>query len=265
MPFISLSTLILIPGILTILVIKNPCFDLIQLAGLGFGIGLAENFVLGRLLLLVGAQTEWLAFLILASSLSKIGWLWKHPARPNVQKWNANWTSLLLIVVPMLILIVYWITVTAANLTFPEYPLNQWDKWTYLTVIEQFQVSPAHLYLRPDAVIFGSNTRLAWNSWLYVTAELSQLSNQYPVQFIFRYFRPALGLFIGLGIYSFAYELFHKRWVALAALAFHLLVILNTPAITAYIWFRFEEDKFFALFLLVPLAWTFLLRTLESF
>lgn len=260
--FFAQIALFLIPGLLTALLLRlDVNGDPLLVVALGIGFSFGETLLVGRLLLTVGADVRWLGYMLLAAALFKAVVLWRRPAPPLT--WRITRHELLLMAVPLLMIMIYSFTVARINLALPDYPLNTWDKWSYITVLEQFRVAPDDLHLRPTTVIYGSNTRLAWNSWVYAQAAISVLTDVHPVQLIFQYFRPAFALFSLAGVYAFVAVLLRARWVALLAAALQVLFFIN-GTFERYLFLRFEEDKFVVYFLIVPLAWAFLLRALHS-
>lgn len=260
--FVVLLALIAIPGILSVLLLKLDLQgDPLLCVALGVGLGLGEALVIGRVLLTIGADVRWLGIALTFTTLLKIAALWKSPLLDL--RWRIERRELLLLIIPAVLIGVYLFTVARINLALPAYPLSTWDKWTYITVIEQFRVSPADLHLRPESVIFGSNTRVAWNSWVYLQAAVSSLSATHPIQLIFQYFRPAWSVLALAGVYAFAMTLLRVRWLALLGVVLQLLFLMN-GTFERYVFLRIEEDKFVAYFLLVPLAWAFALRALRG-
>jgi hypothetical protein len=263
-PFLVIAALVIIPGSLTSLILyRRQALPFWQIIGFGIGFGLGEMLLWGRLLLTIGVDTAPLSYVLLVTTAVKILWLWRRPFEVNFKPPSIDWK---LVLIPLLTLVALWLTLVQVNLTYPAYPVNTvWlnDKWTYLTAIEQFLASPGHFNLRPDAIIFGSNTRVSWNSWLYFTASISQLTGIHPIQLIFQYFRPGLFLMTIFSLFLLGFELFGKTWMALVGVALQLLLLVGTYYEGFWLWMRLEEDKYFAFVTLMPLAWVFLLRLLN--
>lgn len=268
-PLFFILTFIIIPGSLTALALyQRQVIPLWQIVGFGTGFGVAEALLWGRILLTLGVGPKNLALFLLGTTILKAGWLWRCSFDIRSPKYEWDKRQML---VPLLTLITIWLTLLQVNLTYPAYPIKTLsfdDKWSYLTVIEQFRVSPNHLNLRPDTVIFGTNTRLSWNSWLYFIAMVSHLTDIHPIHLIFHYLRPSLFLITIYGLYLLGYELFGKRWLALAACVLQLLLALGLNYGSGFgafwTWMRLEEDKYLAFGTFMPFAWVFLLRTLEN-
>jgi len=260
-----ITALIIIPGVLTVLLLYNREGILKwQVIGYGIGFGTAEVLVWGRLLLILGTDTSYLGYTLLATTILKIVWMWKRSIAPRTDALHWNWR---LALVPLLTLIAIWIMLFQVNLTYPTYAVDTErlnDKWGYLAVIQQFLVSPAHLNLRPDAIIFGSNTRLSWNSWLYFQAATGRLTGLDPVTLVFHDFRPALFGLTTFGLFLLGYELFGNPWLALAGAVLQLLLVIGVDYDGFWVWMRLEEDKYFAFVTLMPFAWVFLLRVLKD-
>jgi hypothetical protein len=262
-PFLTILALIIIPGMMSARVLYSRiAIQLWQVIGLGIGLGLAESLLWGRLLIALGVPTTYLGYMLIVTMLLKMAWSWQDKFQwTHAQK--ENWHFL---IVPVAIIGAIWLTLVQINLEYPTYAVNAGlinDKWSYLTVIEQFLVSQGNLNLRPDTVILGSNTRLAWNSWLFVTASVSEFTGIQPTALIFQYFRPAL---FGITLFSLlllGFELFKKWWTALTGVALQLLLLNSFDVYGMWLWMRLEEDKYFAFVTLMPLAWVFLLRAIK--
>lgn len=273
-PLIVLMGLVYFPGVLSACVAyQRQRASLWQIMGLGCALGLAEMLLVGRILLTFGLEVRWLGYVITGASILKVIFLWSRKPEFTTATVNKLREPLLLYVVPLGFLLLFEITLITTNLSYPGYAVNTNDsrrladgindKWSYLAVIEQFRFSPGDLNLRPEAVIFGSNTRLSWNSWLYFSASMSELTTIHPVQLIFNYFRPALSVLTIFSLTFFGYEVFGKSWLAWVGTALQLAFATALLIFSHYLWMRLEEDKFFAFFTLIPLGWAFLLRSIR--
>jgi hypothetical protein len=264
-PLTVIVAFVLIPGTMTaLLTYWRQALPFWQIVGLGLSFGLGEVLILGRLLLALGVPVSWLGYVLFALTLLLAVWLWRRLPDGEKPVRIDDWQ---LLIIPMLVLMAIWIMLVQVNLTYPTYPVDTVrlnDKWSYLTIIEQFLVSPGRVNLRPDTIIIGSNTRLSWNSWLYFTAAVSQFTGIQPIQLIFHYLRPGLFLLPVFSLFLLGYELFQKSWAALAATALQLLLLIGVDFDGFWVWMRLEEDKYFAFVTLMPLAWVFLLRALKD-
>lgn len=264
-PLFVLVSFIVFPGTLTSLILyRKSLFPIWQIVGLGIGFGIGEMLLFGRLLLIVGASTPYLGYVIFGMTLVKVIWLCSYKLYLVSIKSTTDWR---LFIIPLLTLLLIWLTMIQINLGYPAYPVNTFqlnDKWSYLAVIEQFLSSPNHLNLRPDTIIFGTNTRLSWNSWLYFIASMSYFTNIHPIQLIFQTFRPSIFFITFFSSYLLGYQLFRKHWLAFLATVLHILFAIGLDVEGFWFWMRLEEDKYFAFMTLMPIAWVFLLRVLDT-
>lgn len=144
------------------------------------------------------------------------------------------------------------------------------DSWTYLAYINKYLTGP---FNSVDTFHPAVDARVARNGWLVVLALMSKVANVHPLELFSIYLPPILAILSILSFYTLAKALFHNRTVALFSTLIHLVYLASTmtpnlgglrPGTGLATFLRISEDKFFAIFVLLPVALALMLRYFES-
>ncbi len=159
--------------------------------------------------------------------------------------------------------------VLAGVMTIPFWASDElssdYDDWTYMAYVSEYlvadEMNAREPFLGTDG---GVNPRMRSNVWVVLQAMISDVTEVPPDEVLLEYLRPMLIVFVALATYALTQAMFHRRDIALVAVAFMFgYAFLDMSAHEGFgrnLFMRISEDKMVGGFILFPLALVFLLR-----
>lgn len=280
---LAFATLCLYPGLLlSIILWRRLAWGRMELAT-AFGLSMGLWLPIGGALQRLGASLWGAAAAMLVVLLALVWWAAQAVSadgghgRERRRRQPADWLDLALFWGA--VILVLGVFVTFAAIWRPT------DRWTYAGIVRSLLDSGS---LQPGALApnIELNVRLDLSPWLVQIALLVQLSGVDLLQLYSLYLPPLLLVLALCAVYGLGRTLLATRWAAalgVALLALLWLADMGVPALAAFPWQermllriegneasvgqwallgRIVEDKFLLLFVLLPLALTWIMRYL---
>lgn len=237
--------------------------NLVAIVAGGFGFGLATVMigaaVLLRLKLPVVSALLWMLFVAIVTGLWLI--VKTHPFPHRDENLNAvpQRHSEPLFAYTLLLLLLTAVVFTVLSFHFkimPDYPTGvRWDKNNYVfaTTLYAGDIDNLRIHVVDRDRLRPSIQRVTWSSWLYSEAMLSEVSAVAILTAQTRDLHPVLMGAALVIFYALAHHLFRRHIIALFAVLMQLYVVTQSDLAEFFI-YRLEEDKWLALFILVPFA-----------
>lgn len=259
---LAFGALLSFPGFLTAeLLDVRQRWSRVQVLVLGIALGIGEATILSRIATALRLQPSFIALIIVLLAAAKLNILRRRTIKPGRIRRPVDMK--LMVQLGILMAIVAWFVTN--TLDSPD-RINdiKTDYWIYLGVQTQFSENGTDPNMQVGVFTTGTNMRLLWNPWHYVLSMLMDITSIHPVDFQSRDVILVLHIVAILAYIALARELLEHREAAYFSAILQVgLLTANSlgPAIYAQ---RIVEDKFFSLFVFIPITFLMVVRILDK-